>query len=191
MVGTKTCTKCQQTKPVSSFHRSKRHANGLFPYCKECRRAYNKRYVTENAGYFQQYNKQYYEKHQEHLQTQARTRARVNRVERRVKHRAYKQTNPGKFSAYQAKRRAQKLLATPAWLSAADLQEIQRVYETCPSTHHVDHIVPLQGKQVCGLHVLWNLQQIPAHENHAKNNRLEIEDGAEATEGHQARTACS
>jgi hypothetical protein len=70
-----------------------------------------------------------------------------------------------------AKRRAQKLKATPPWLTVAQLLEIEEFYRNRPAGFHVDHIVPLQGENVRGLHVPWNLQYLPALENIKKSNR--------------------
>ena len=78
--------------------------------------------------------------------------------------------NPGKACAKVAKRRSKKLQATPEW---SDLSAIQAFYEACPEGRHVDHIVPLQGRRVSGLHVLNNLQYLTATENCSKGNKHE------------------
>jgi len=77
-----------------------------------------------------------------------------------------------------AKRRADEIRATPPW---ADLQAIKAVYEgtrvkeiETGRAFHVDHIVPLRGSRVNGLHVAYNLRAIPAGENMKKGKRFEI-----------------
>lgn len=80
--------------------------------------------------------------------------------------------NPGKYRAIRAKNRAQKLQATPAWLTEEHKAQIEQLYANRPEGCHVDHIIPLQGKSVCGLHVLWNLRFLPARENIRKGNRF-------------------
>lgn len=60
---------------------------------------------------------------------------------------------------------------TPPW---ADLVAIRKFYNDCPKGFHVDHIIPLKGKLVSGLHVVSNLQYLPAAENLAKSNKYTI-----------------
>lgn len=133
--------------------------------CYHADREHNRRRVEEwaeqNKDHFQKRRKDYREK---------------NRDSRNAKAREWGRANLDKGRARQAKRKALKLQATPVW---ADLEAIAEIYAEAVRVSretgtewHVDHIVPLQGKNVCGLHVPWNLRVIPATENIAKGNKL-------------------
>jgi len=96
--------------------------------------------------------------------------------------RYWRDKNPGKQKAKDAKRRATKLKATPIW---TDLIVIVKIYENCPLDKSVDHIVPLKGENVSGLHVPWNLQYLTPRENSQKSNKF---DGTRENNGW--RTQC-
>ena len=79
------------------------------------------------------------------------------------------QANPEKACASVARRKAAKLLRTPPW---ADLETIKLIYTGCPKGMTVDHIFPLQGETVSGLHVPENLQYLTPSQNSSKRNRI-------------------
>lgn len=104
-----------------------------------------------------------------------------NRQERIEYAKRWNAANPERAKAIgaarQARRREAERRATPPW---ADHTAILEVYAKAAMLtkqtgipHDVDHIVPLQAKTACGLHVQWNLRPIPASINRAKQNRLE------------------
>jgi len=85
--------------------------------------------------------------------------------------------HPDRARAKVRRDQAIRLLRVPKWLTNEDLQAIQEVYtnarkieEATGIKQHVDHIVPLQGTTVSGLHVPTNLQIIPATSNLTKGN---------------------
>ncbi len=82
----------------------------------------------------------------------------------------WKLRNEGKVRAYNAKRKAAKKQRTVGW---TDDLVIQMIYEDCPEGYQVDHIIPLQGEKVSGLHVAWNLQYLTAEENLKKGNKYD------------------
>ena len=126
-----------------------------------------------------EYRKDYYYKNLEKSR-QSRLEYRNRNLEKRLaygkqydlKHRAAK-------TARENLRRAKKLNATPKWLTKQQLNNIKALYLKCSVLkiltgimYHVDHIIPLQGKDVSGLHVPWNLQILPWYENVSKGNRV-------------------
>jgi 5-methylcytosine-specific restriction endonuclease McrA len=89
----------------------------------------------------------------------------------------WSKNNRGKRNAITAKRNASKLQRTPIWLTKEHYKQIADFYKKAKELdtltgikHHVDHIVPLQGENVSGLHVPWNLQILTATENCSKHN---------------------
>lgn len=70
-----------------------------------------------------------------------------------------------------AKYRASKLQRIPKWLTDEELTKIDAFYNNCPVGYQVDHIYPLQGTTVSGLHVLSNLQYLTTSENASKSNK--------------------
>ena len=83
--------------------------------------------------------------------------------------RASKMRHRAKYTFWQNARRASQLQRTPSW---ADATLIEKIYAECPQGMEVDHIIPLQGRTVSGLHVPNNLQYLTPQQNQQKGNRI-------------------
>ena len=104
-----------------------------------------------------------------------------NREQHNATNRQWNKNNKPKKAALQSKRRAALLQRTPKWLSPDDLWIIEEAYKLAALRTqmlgfpwHVDHIIPLQGRKVSGLHVPTNLQVIPGADNVRKHNAYQI-----------------
>jgi len=160
----KFCNTCKQDKDVDSFGIKKGKGGKLYlrGLCKSCHTEYNL-ISRKKAG----------------RKTSPKT---AQRSRERALDYYYKYKNtPGfksKVCACAANHRSVKLKATPQWLTKPQAEQINNFYwlakdlkAVSGQDYHVDHIVPLQGKNVCGLHVPWNLQVLPSDINLSKGNR--------------------
>lgn len=120
--------------------------------------------------------KDYYRVNNIHLLEQKRLYRKNNKDKVRASHKKWCKNNKSKLLAYYYRRQKNTKIATPSWANHKAIEAIYIESELISTTtgilHHVDHIVPLQGKNVCGLHVENNLQIIPATENLSKSNKF-------------------
>ena len=148
----KVCTKCKNKKSIEEFSKcsNPKFKDGRQYQCKSCRTEIQREYRQTTRG-----------------------KLTVKKDNDKGLHRKRKYATSEKgrklHKAVEAKRRAIKLKATPGW---ADIEAIKEFYRNCPEGYHVDHIHPLKGETICGLHVLANLQYLPAKENLSKGNKL-------------------
>lgn len=91
--------------------------------------------------------------------------------------RAWKLRNPDRVAADRAQRRALEIRAIPQWADRVKTREVyahaKLLTDLTGIPHHVDHLVPLRGRLVCGLHVHYNLQVLSKDENMRKGNRFQ------------------
>lgn len=160
------CKTCGEEKPHEMFNKNKKCEFGITHKCKVC--------------FNQEKRDVYYPKHKEKIRaTQKRSTEKRRLLGKDVNKpsREYNKRNPQYKRFYAAQRKSHVKLATPSWLTAEHKQDIKALYDLrdklgnlCNSSYHVDHIVPLRGENICGLHVPWNLQILESSLNLAKRN---------------------
>jgi len=182
----KKCTKCSEEKPHNEFPKAssgKGDLYGLRSQCKKCHSQTNllwhknnyvkskenhDKWLKENSNKVKEYSKKWISENTEkHAET----------------NKNWKKNNASRNSANSSRKRAAQLNATPLWLSAIQLAQIQEFYDVASAKsvqtgikYHVDHIHPLQGDGFSGLHVPWNMQILTAKENIAKKNKIPAQE---------------
>ena len=159
----KKCRCCSNEKSISLFVKNKAFSSGIDSICLECNRSKVKDWRTAGhrdtkAEYFR-----YASKHREAINTYATQ---------------YRSNNPTKVKIILAKNRAKRSLRNANWdieltdFLTEEAHELRLLRNnTTNLIWHVDHIIPLNGKNVSGLHVWNNIQVIPAITNLRKSNR--------------------
>lgn len=177
-------------KPCDKGHTLKFSANRTCVECsanrltEEERKEYRKKYYFENYEKISEYNKKYEANNRELINRRRREWHANRSPELKEKHdkylRQYRKDNRAKNAARNSRRRKAIELATPDWVNYQSIIDVymQRENKSVKDgiVYHVDHIIPVQSKKVCGLHVPWNLQIITAEENIAKSNSLPPEE---------------
>ena len=162
---TKQCCRCKKILPRTSkyyYYRNKKR-KWFCSWCIKCKNEY--RYRKDNWS--KELEKQRERRKITHLTDK--------QIESKRKYdRRYRKNHPGGHNHDTAMRRAALYQRTPIW---ADLNEIKKIYKNCPKGYQVDHIIPLRGKNVSGLHVPENLQYLLASENGKKSNHFSIQYG--------------
>lgn len=125
-------------------------------------------------------DKKSYEKNKQQKLEAAKQYRLLNLEAIKTKNKLWRLTNPDYIQTKNKERHAAKLQRLPKWLTLDDLQQIQNIYTECRKIsiesgiiHHVDHIIPLQGKLVSGFHTPNNLRIVSALENLTKHNKYE------------------
>lgn len=169
-------------QPCKHGHIAARKTKGA---CVECLKVEWVKGNETRADYFREYNKredtkdrknEWYQENREAVIAAASTRP--LHVKREYQ-KTWKEKNVVWVRADTKARRRKHRDATPPWISRQQKTDIRQLYQiaitmtkTTGEQYVVDHIVPLRGEDVCGLHVPWNLRVITQEENLKKSNKL-------------------
>ena len=183
----KVCTRCSQSKPVSEFTPQKGGRLGVTSRCRVCIALECKEYREKNRNNeeyrkrLREHKAKYYKKvsHTKEFKEKERVRSsnyyKKNSEKIKKSQIKWAKLNPYKKRAANKKYEQGKNKRTPPWLTDQHYHDISMYYwlaqdlkKVTGDTYHVDHIVPLNGKDVCGLHVPWNLQVLPENINLSK-----------------------
>jgi len=195
----KKCTQCQELKSFNNFYKRRLSLDNLSYKCKICidnnqqefklnnpdrikntHNKANKKWRKQNPEISKNCSNNWKKRNPERVKEKQIQNNKdyylKNKESERLRNKIYRQNNKQKCTEYSRrngnKYKASKMKRVPKWLTKDMNNEIKEIYNNCPKGYHVDHIIPLQGKNVSGLHLPWNLQYLPALDNIKKGNRI-------------------
>jgi hypothetical protein len=190
----KKCTKCLQDKEVTEFYKHETGAQGLAAHCKQCKKISsdswylnNKKRKAITGSNWRAKNKQHVAElsaanYRKNLTANRAKRAKYNsehKEKTKLRRQQYLKENPHLGRYWANKRRVIKLQRTPKWLTLSDWEKIEEYYQYATILtqvtgifYEVDHIIPLQGKNISGLHCPENLQILTRFENRSKGHKF-------------------
>lgn len=174
----RTCKNCHIDQPLDCYTVTK----GYHLYtCKTCMQARNTAWAKANKDKMRGYFQAYKQRNKDLVLERSKLYVQQNAATRKASLKAYRDAHKAEGAEYVRRRQAKLAQRTPAWLSEDDVWLMQEAYKLARLRSqvfgfawHVDHIFPLQGKLVSGLHTPYNLQVIPAVENLHKSNRVQV-----------------
>lgn len=179
----KTCTQCGSRKPFELFHRKAESPDGRRAMCKSCIAEKTREYRECNPETVAASKKRWSRLNPEKCVEYATAYRKRRGAQSRGSYTAdVRDRNPEMYArlmAKWAKRRADRERATPRWF---DPEKVIAIYRQAGRMRkaghdvHVDHIYPLRGATVCGLHVHTNLRIIGAAENLSKGATMPKEN---------------
>jgi hypothetical protein len=177
------------------FCKDSSRIDGLYPWCKNCRKVASRKQFEKNRDRCREKTANWrannlerarelsrlaHQKHKDKRNAASKLYREQNREKVRALCLKWGKENPARAREINADRRARKNQAIPTWaddefdkLVVAEMFDLGRLRTKATGVKwHVDHIVPLRNKRVCGLHCAANLQVITAEQNHIKGNRV-------------------
>jgi len=168
----KLCIKCNLLKSIDLFQKKSNSYDGLQCWCRSCMREYKINWSKNNPEKIKMYSKKAYKNNAAKIKIGKAKWYRKHIKEQKARVLKWQKNHPGKVNAANVAYQAAKLKRTPVW---ADKKSIQEFYILASKNNmHVDHIIPLRGKLVSGLHILENLQLLPSTDNHQKSNHYTL-----------------
>ena len=183
----KVCTKCGLSKPFDMFNKNSQSKDGLQYHCKPCKLNYQRNSPNRSkiTAKYREANKQACsarsvasrQKRPDYYNAKMREWSAANRDHLLERRRQWYKQNAA-LDIERVRRRAGRIRSAEDWMTAAERAEVQGLYDFCAlfKGFEVDHIIPLNGQAVSGLHVPWNLQVLPIAANRSKGNKFQPGD---------------